>query len=123
MQLAKSPLHPSTSASVIDFATKPIYVYDLSVFSLGGHSLGGCLAVLAAYETAVNLSVIVDSVVDHLIGTNSRHSMRRFRPILSVQTFGSPRLGNPPLALLLNERLRNYYRIEVDEDLVPMLPR
>jgi pimeloyl-ACP methyl ester carboxylesterase len=84
-----------------------------------GHSLGGALAVLTAYEFQVN----IDSILEVIAGLAPPSAVSSLRPQVAVQTFGTPRIGNPALAAALNARLRNYYRIEVESDLVPRLPR
>ena len=91
--------------------------------SFCGHSLGGALSVLAAYEIAVNLQCIVEAIVEVGLRVSRGHPLLSFRPNLTVYTFGAPRIGNPALVSKLNSTLRNYYRVEIDEDLVPRLPR
>lgn len=83
-----------------------------------GHSLGGTLAVLAAYELSINMSAIL-ACISTTIGVN----IGTFTPSIIVYTYGTPRIGNSAFASLISSRLRNYYRIEIDGDLIPMLPR
>lgn len=91
--------------------------------SFCGHSLGGALSVLAAYEVAINLQCIVEAIVEVGLRVSRGHPLFSYRPNLTVYTFGAPRIGNPALVAKLNTTLRNYYRVEIDEDLVPRLPR
>ena len=91
--------------------------------SFCGHSLGGALCVLAAYEVAINMRCIVETIIELGLNCGRGHPILAFRPTISVYTFGAPRLGNPALVVRLNGTLRNYYRVEIDEDLIPRIPR
>ena len=68
-----------------------------------GHSLGGALAILAAYD--VNL-----------------HFHSRFVRPISVYTFGSPRVGNYMFAKMYNEKVPWTYRVTLDGDMEVRLP-
>ena len=88
-----------------------------------GHSLGGALSVLAAYELSLSLETIVLAVIKFLFQDSTLDHLNNWRPSVAVYTYGSPRLGNPSFAVRVKTMLRNYYRVEIDDDLVPMLPR
>ncbi|GFN33087.1 lipase family protein [Paenibacillus xylaniclasticus] len=64
-----------------------------------GHSLGGALATLAAFDIAFNLER---------------------EPI--VYTFGAPRVGDPRFARLYNKLVKQHWRIQNEYDIVPHLP-
>eukprot|EP00898_Chlorokybus_atmophyticus_P005181 jgi/Chlat1/5664/Chrsp37S09012 len=70
---------------------------------LAGHSLGGALAMLCAYEL--------------------RASFLQF-PLedLACYAFGSPRIGNLPFALKYNELVKNSFRVVVQQDMVSKVP-
>lgn len=63
-----------------------------------GHSLGGALAVIAAAEWQASF------------------------PILSVHTFGQPRVGRNNFLQFLNQYYANYYRYVNDSDIVTRIP-
>jgi hypothetical protein len=74
---------------------------DISLV-LAGHSLGGALAVVAAWELAS----------DNTINT-----------IAAVRTFGAPRVGSPEFAIAYRKRLGDCtMQFRHDEDLVPIVP-
>ncbi|QYR20870.1 lipase family protein [Paenibacillus sp. sptzw28] len=73
-------------------SNKPLYIT--------GHSLGGALATLAAYDIAVN-----------------RPSVR-----ILVYTFGSPRVGDPKFVRSYNSTVPAHFRIQNEFDIVPYLP-
>jgi len=64
-----------------------------------GHSLGGALATLAAFDMALN---------------DERE------PI--VYTFGAPRVGDPKFARAYNRTVKQHWRIQNEYDIVPHLP-
>ncbi|GLD93593.1 hypothetical protein PINS_up002185 [Pythium insidiosum] len=64
-----------------------------------GHSMGGALAVLAAYDLAVNMSMKV-----------------------SMFSFGGPRVGNPSFVRLYDKCIPASYRVVMDGDIVPGVP-
>lgn len=65
-----------------------------------GHSMGGALAVLAAYDLAVNFSMKVN-----------------------MYNFGGPRVGNPSFCRHYNKCVPSSYRVVMDGDIVPGVPR
>jgi predicted lipase len=65
-----------------------------------GHSMGGALAILAAYDFAVNFSIHVN-----------------------MYNFGGPRVGNPSFARNYNSYVPASYRVVMDGDIVPGIPK
>lgn len=67
---------------------------------VAGHSLGGALAVLAAFDIAVNTSF----------------------KTLRTYTYGSPRVADPVFAAHYNRTIKKSFRIENIHDIIPTLP-
>lgn len=67
-----------------------------------GHSLGGALAQLAAYDLSINFPAL-------------RH--------IQVYTLGAPRVGNPAFSSAYEARVPATFRVVVDGDLVPGMPK
>ncbi|KAF1328893.1 hypothetical protein FI667_g6455, partial [Globisporangium splendens] len=65
-----------------------------------GHSMGGALAILAAYDLAVNFSMKVN-----------------------MYNFGGPRVGNPSFCRHYNKCVATSYRVVMDGDIVPGVPK
>ncbi|CAI5742901.1 unnamed protein product [Hyaloperonospora brassicae] len=65
-----------------------------------GHSMGGALAVLAAYDLAVNFSIKVN-----------------------MYNFGGPRVGNPSFRQHYDSFVPTSFRVVMDGDIVPGWPR
>ncbi|GMF21984.1 unnamed protein product [Phytophthora fragariaefolia] len=65
-----------------------------------GHSMGGALAVLAAYDLAVNFSIKVN-----------------------MYNFGGPRVGNPSFRQHYDRCVPTSYRVVMDGDIVPGWPK
>ncbi|KNC75696.1 hypothetical protein SARC_11785 [Sphaeroforma arctica JP610] len=102
------PSEPNNSNETTYTAQIPVQRTDLDevhnpfhVF-ITGHSLGGALATLCAYEFS---RVFAGAEL-----------------ALTVYTFGSPRVGNHQYAWLYNERIPNTYRIVNDGDPITALP-
>ena len=70
-----------------------------------GHSLGGALATLAAFELA------------------SRQGPARARQEVAMYSYGSPRAGNKAFASLYNLAVHNSWRVTNSNDIVPSVPR
>lgn len=74
---------------------------------LTGHSLGGSLATLCAYE----------------LMTQKYSSLKDGdRPKIKVYTYGSPRVGNKAFAISYNEIINDSWRIINKKDIIPTLP-
>lgn len=71
-----------------------------------GHSLGGALAQLAAYDLSINFPCLVKD------GGK-----------VEVYTLGAPRVGNPAFASVYESRVPATFRVVVDGDLVPGMPK
>ncbi|ETV85361.1 hypothetical protein, variant [Aphanomyces astaci] len=72
---------------------------DLTLY-ITGHSMGGALAVLAAYDCA-----------------------RQFNIAVCMYNFGGPRVGNPAFVRQYNRAVPNSHRVVLDGDLVAGIPR
>ncbi|MCA0756633.1 lipase family protein [Paenibacillus sp. N4] len=83
-----------------EFLTQLFKLSPAKRLMVAGHSLGGGLAALAAYDIAVN--------------TPFRN------PI--VYTYGSPRVGDPDFVSRFNQRVQNSIRIFNVHDIIPTLP-
>jgi hypothetical protein len=101
---------------------------DLKLFFCG-HSLGAALAVFATLDYALNKDSMnyaikrLDEFSKHYeenILTNKEQVFREAQ--VTLYTYGSPRIGNTAFSNLLNRKIRNYYRIELDGDIVTMIP-
>ncbi len=71
-----------------------------------GHSMGGALAILAAYDAARNFKKI---------GIENSES-------ISCSTFGSPMVGNEIFKSGYESMVKNHWRFEIASDPVPTLP-
>lgn len=71
----------------------------ISVY-ITGHSMGGALAVIAAYDFAVNFSIQV-----------------------AMYNFGGPRVGNPSFRQPYDRCVPTSYRVVMDGDIVPGWPK
>ncbi|MBA0695544.1 hypothetical protein Goari_002164 [Gossypium aridum] len=94
----------SASEQVMKEVTKLVQFYqgqgeEVSL-TITGHSLGGALALLNAYETAVNFPGLAVSVV----------------------SFGAPRVGNCAFRAELDDLGVKTLRVVVKQDLVPRMP-
>jgi hypothetical protein len=65
-----------------------------------GHSMGGALAALGAYDLAVNFNMKVN-----------------------MYSFGGPRVGNPSFRHLYDKSVPTSYRVVMDGDIVPGVPK
>ncbi|GFR44840.1 hypothetical protein Agub_g6182, partial [Astrephomene gubernaculifera] len=70
-----------------------------------GHSLGGALATLAAYELA------------------ERRTPARSRQSISLYTFGAPRVGNRAFAAEFDGLVPDAWRVTNSNDIIPSVPR
>ncbi|MEW5315853.1 MAG: hypothetical protein WDW38_007255 [Sanguina aurantia] len=70
-----------------------------------GHSLGGALATLCAYELACR--------------QDTNHGVSH----ISMYTYGAPRVGNKAFAALFNEKVPDSWRVTNSNDIIPSIPR
>ncbi|KAL6759740.1 Alpha/Beta hydrolase protein [Haematococcus lacustris] len=70
-----------------------------------GHSLGGALATLCAYELA------------------ARQSPERARQAITMYSFGAPRAGNKAFAARYNTLVPDSWRVTNSNDIIPSVPR
>ena len=117
-----------------------------------GHSMGGALATIASLDISVNMSTILKSIrcilqkiltvpPNYLTPSVTQQppvlTILR-EPVITVYSFGTPRVGNTSFAELVNYCLvphptdlpcpcyspsTNHYRIILDGDLIPMIPK
>ena len=98
-----------------------------------GHSLGAAIASLAALELSCNIDLIMEAlcredIFDHPQG---RHHASQLLPAvisypspqLSLYMYGSPRIGNARFAYYIRRKVKAIYRIQVNGDIVAMLPK
>jgi hypothetical protein len=84
-----------------------------------GHSLGAAMALLAAVELAVNMPNILQ-----VFQQQPQQLVKEFSaPEIVVYLFGCPRVGNAHFALLVKRLLPTCYRVQVDGDIVTMVPK
>jgi predicted lipase len=95
------------SEKVKDEVTKYKQSYSRAKLYLGGHSLGGALAILAALDIVSKDYDIVDSKGIHAD---------------ELYTFGQPRLGDTNFAHYCSSKIENLFRVVNYEDIVPHLP-
>lgn len=97
-----------------------------------GHSLGGALAQLAALDISINLTAILRAIRvfdenqrnSHKLVAGSAPHISTILPTPEVVTYvyGSPRVGNSVFAHLCNRLCKVTYRVEMEGDLITMIP-
>ena len=93
-----------------------------------GHSLGGAIACLANYDMKVNLPILwqrVQSQLQHIrlnMSTPKASLGVIQQPYCVLYTFGAPKVGNWQFSRHINKVLTSYYRVEIQDDLITMLP-
>ncbi|RDX53274.1 alpha/beta-hydrolase [Lentinus brumalis] len=93
--------HALTAATILAETKKIIADKGATQVMLIGHSLGGALAELDSLFMALNLP-------------SSIH--------IKAVTYGTPRVGNPQFAALLDSKVPDFVRINNEADLVPIVP-
>lgn len=92
------------------------------IVRLTGHSLGAAMAVLASLDLAANLPVISEAIQSRPAMPGAAHCDLRSVSI-SVTCFGCPRVGNAAFMTMYNGQIPDCFRVEVDGDLVTMVPK
>lgn len=101
-----------------------------------GHSLGGVLAALLAYDISLNLEYILRAISLELrIELEANKDEGGNAPVdeaggdghqahvsISTYTFGAPRVGNEAFCRKLASRLHTLYRVELDGDVITAMP-
>jgi hypothetical protein len=96
-----------------------------------GHSLGAAIASLAAYELAENMNAIVEAfAMEECFNVPKAQAVAKIpavffcpAPQLSLYMYGSPRVGNVKFATSMEKKMKNIFRIQVNGDLVTMMPK
>ena len=94
-------LFSSLDDMIYNILDNMIIKYNTNVLFITGHSLGGALASLMAFDV--------------------EYSKKNYQ-VKSVITFGSPRVGNSYFSRLFNQFQMNSYRITHYYDMVPHVP-
>ncbi|KAJ3491706.1 hypothetical protein NLI96_g520 [Meripilus lineatus] len=93
--------HEMTATIVLSEVKKLLSSKNAQKVILVGHSLGGALSELAALYMTLNLPSNV-----HVKGV----------------TYGTPRVGNSEFAKFFNSKVHDFYRINNERDLIPLVP-
>lgn len=96
-------LNERVIAKVIDILSAEGFDKRSSKVIISGHSLGGALAVLAAYDIALKCGL--------------------FKQQILCYTFGAPRVGNIAFATDYDSHVPNTWQVINDNDVVPKIPR
>ena len=94
-------LFSSLEDNIYNIVDKMVVKYNTNLLFITGHSLGGALASLMAFDVKYN---------------------NRDYNVKSVITFGSPRVGNPYFSTIFSGFQMNSYRITHYYDMVPHVP-
>ena len=62
-----------------------------------------------------------DGAVLNIIAEGGKHKWQP--PTIALYTYGSPRVGNAIFAAFVNRKVPSAYRVEVDTDIVTMIPK
>eukprot|EP00605_Chrysophyceae_sp_TOSAG23-4_P002292 GSChrysophyteH1.ASY1.ANO1.2538.1 assembled CDS len=93
----------------------------LTPVQITGHSMGGACAQLAALDL---LEVSVPRVLHYYDSLKpEKWSVLEAKSTLHLTTFGSPRVGDPYFVKIMNKRVPDSFRVVVDGDIVPTVPR
>ena len=84
---------------------------ELGDILVTGHSLGGALASLCAYDLQIHTLAIINKELK-MVGRGL--GRRRFRELhLSLYSYGSPKVGNETFVTLYNQTVPDTFRYEV----------
>ncbi|PFH51568.1 hypothetical protein AMATHDRAFT_142271 [Amanita thiersii Skay4041] len=92
--------HAKTASSVLAEVKKLMAAHNTNSVTLVGHSLGGAIAELDALFLTLNI------------------------PGASIKavTYGTPRVGNPDFAELIDSKVPDFSRINNEKDVIPIVP-
>ncbi|EKM81044.1 hypothetical protein AGABI1DRAFT_105879 [Agaricus bisporus var. burnettii JB137-S8] len=93
--------HALTASPILSEVRRLMSAHNTQSVTCVGHSLGGALAELDAVFFRKNLP--------------SSTNIRAF-------TYGTPRVGNPAWASLVNSNIPNFKRINNEKDIIPIVP-
>ena len=62
-----------------------------------------------------------DGAVLNIMAEGGKHKWQP--PTIALYTYGSPRVGNAIFAAFVNRKVPSAYRVEVDTDIVTMIPK
>jgi hypothetical protein len=96
-----------------------------------GHSLGAAIASLAAFELAENMKCLLEAfAMEECFNVPKSKALSRLAgviacppPRLSLYMYGAPRVGNSQFASAIARKIETIYRVQVNGDLVTMLPK
>jgi hypothetical protein len=99
--------------------------------SFAGHSLGAAIASIAALELASNLPLLMEAfAMEQCFGVPKALGIQALggvlgcpTPKISLHMFGSPRIGNSVFAQRVAQKIETVYRVSVNGDIVPMMPK
>ncbi|KAF8633293.1 hypothetical protein AX17_004468 [Amanita inopinata Kibby_2008] len=92
--------HAKTASQILTEVKNLMGSKNTNSVVLVGHSLGGAIAVLDALFLTLNVPGISTKVV----------------------SFGTPRVGNPEFAALIDSKIPDFSRVNNERDLIPILP-
>lgn len=87
-----------------------------------GHSLGAAMTTLAALELAENMPTLIQAMRIYA-GGEDVSDFNWLGATISIYCFGSPRVGNSVFAAKLQHEVNVCYRVQVDGDIVAMVPK
>jgi hypothetical protein len=96
-----------------------------------GHSLGAAIASLAAFELAENMKCLLEAfAMEECFNVPKSKALSSLAgviacppPRLSLYMYGAPRVGNSQFASAIARKIETIYRVQVNGDLVTMLPK
>ncbi|KAF8894959.1 alpha/beta-hydrolase [Gymnopilus junonius] len=93
--------HALTATTILNEVKRLISVKNTNKVTIVGHSLGGALSELDSLFLTLNLPSSTS---------------------ISAVTYGTPRVGNPAFAQLIDQEVPNFRRINNEQDIIPIVP-